>query len=48
MVMVAVNDMFGESGSPAELLQAYNLKDVDIVEAVRNVIRKKTDSNLVT
>ena len=43
MAMVAVSDTFGESGSPEELLQAYHLKDVDIVEAVRDVIRKKTD-----
>ena len=43
MTMVAVNDSFGESGSPDELLEAYHLKDVDIVEAVRDVIRKKTD-----
>ena len=44
MAMVAVNDTFGESGSPEELLEAYHLKDVDIVDAVRDVIRKKTDS----
>jgi transketolase len=43
MAMVAVNDTFGESGTPDELLRAYHLKDVDIVEAVRDVIRKKTD-----
>jgi len=44
MAMVAVQDTFGESGTPEELLEAYHLKDVDIVEAVRDVIRKKTDS----
>lgn len=44
MAMIAVNDTFGESGTPEELLKAYHLKDVDIVEAVRDVIRKKTDS----
>jgi len=43
MAMVAVQDTFGESGQPDELLQAYHLKDVDIVEAIRDVIRKKTD-----
>ena len=39
--MVAVNDSFGESGTPQELLQAYHLKDVDIVEAVRRVVKRK-------
>ena len=39
--MVAVNDSFGESGSPDELLKKYGLKDVDIVKAVRKVIRRK-------
>ncbi len=44
MAMVAVNDQFGQSGSPEELLQAYHLKDVDIAEAVRKTIKKKTES----
>jgi transketolase len=44
MAMVAVDDQFGESGTPEELLQAYHLKDIDIAQAVRNVIRRKTDS----
>lgn len=39
--MVAVRDSFGESGSPAELMKAYHLKDVDIVEAARKVIKRK-------
>lgn len=41
MEMIAVNDSFGESGSPAELLKAYHLKDVDIAEAARRAIRRK-------
>jgi len=41
MEMVAVKDSFGESGSPQELLKAYHLKDVDIVKAVKNVIKRK-------
>ncbi len=41
MEMVAVNDSFGETGSPQELLKAYHLKDVDIVEAVRKVKSRK-------
>ncbi|MGA1863933.1 MAG: transketolase family protein [bacterium] len=39
--MVAVKDTFGESGSPEELLKKYHLKDVDIVNAVKKVIKRK-------
>lgn len=39
--MVAVKDSFGESGSPAELMKAYHLKDVDIAAAARKVIKRK-------
>lgn len=39
--MVAVKDSFGESGTPAELMKAYHLKDVDIAQAVRTVIKRK-------
>lgn len=39
--MVAVRDSFGESGSPAELMKAYHLKDVDIVAAARKVLKRK-------
>ncbi len=39
--MVAVADSFGESGTPAELMKAYHLKDVDIAQAVRKVIKRK-------
>jgi transketolase len=41
MAMVAVNDEFGQTGKPDELLKVYHLKDVDIAEAVREVIKKK-------
>ncbi len=41
MEMVAVNDTFGESGSPQELLKAYHLKDVDIVKAAKKAIERK-------
>jgi transketolase len=41
MEMVAVQDTFGETGSPQELLKAYGLKDVHIVAAVKKVIEKK-------
>lgn len=35
--MVAVNDVFGQSGTPDELLKAYHLDTSDIVEAVKKV-----------
>ncbi|NBJ16687.1 MAG: transketolase family protein [Dehalobacter sp. 4CP] len=38
---VGVNDVFGESGRPDELLVKYHLTAKDIVEAVRRVIAKK-------
>ena len=40
MEMVGVKDSFGESGSPAQLLAHYGLKDVNIVDAVKKVIRR--------
>jgi len=39
--MVAVNDTFGESGDPEGLLKKYHLKDVDIVDAGRKVVKRK-------
>jgi len=39
--MVGVKDSFGQSGSPAQLLAHYGLKDVNIVAAVKKVIRRK-------
>ena len=41
MEMVAVNDRFGQSGTPDELLKAYHLDTSDIVEAVKNVIKRR-------
>ncbi len=38
---VAVNDTFGESGTPAQLLEKYNLNDKAIVKAVQKVILRK-------
>jgi len=43
MEMVGVKDSFGESGSPAQLLAHYGLKDVNIVEAVKKVISRKKE-----
>lgn len=39
--MVAVNDSFGESGKPEELLKKYHLDTPDIVEAALRVIARK-------
>jgi len=38
---VAVNDSFGESGTPAQLMEKYNLNDKAIVKAVQKVISRK-------
>ncbi|MEC8692476.1 MAG: transketolase family protein [Bacteroidota bacterium] len=40
--MVAVNDSFGESGKPEELLVKYGLNDTDIVEAAQRAIGRKS------
>ena len=39
--MVAVNDSFGESGTPDQLMQKYGLTDVAIVAAVEAVMKRK-------
>jgi len=41
MEMVAVNDQFGQSGKPEELMVKYGLEAVNIVEAVQKVISRK-------
>jgi transketolase len=41
MEFVAVNDTFGESGDPEELLQAYHLGIIDIVNAAKKAISRK-------
>ena len=41
MEMVAVNDVFGQSGTPDELLQFFHLDTPDIVEAVKKVVARK-------
>lgn len=38
---VAVNDSFGESGTPDQLMVKYGLDTVNIVEAAENVIKRK-------
>lgn len=39
--MVAVNDTFGESGTPEELMQKYGLDTLDIVRAAERAIARK-------
>jgi transketolase len=39
--MVAVNDSFGESGVPTDLLKKYGLSPENIVDAVEKVIKRK-------
>jgi len=38
---VAVNDSFGESGTPDELMTKYGLDTINIVEAVERVMKRK-------
>lgn len=39
--MVAVNDKFGESGTPAQLMEKYELNAAAVVKAVKAVIKRK-------
>lgn len=39
--MVAVNDSFGESGTPTQLLKKYGLNNENIVAAVEKVLKRK-------
>lgn len=41
MEMVAVNDQFGQSGKPEELLVKYGLEAANIVKAVQKVLSRK-------
>ncbi|MEM0991545.1 MAG: transketolase C-terminal domain-containing protein [Bacteroidota bacterium] len=41
MEMVAVNDSFGESGTPAELMAKYGLGVKDVIAAVRKALARK-------
>jgi len=41
MEMVAVHDVFGQSGSPEQLLAHFHLKDTDIADAARKVLKRK-------
>lgn len=39
--MVAVNDTFGESGTPMDLMKKYHIDSVDVIDAVEKVIARK-------
>ncbi len=39
--IVAVNDVFGESGTPNELLEKYHIHQKDIAAAIRTVVKRK-------
>lgn len=41
MEMVAVDDKFGESGTPEQLLEKYNIDTPDIIQAAKNVLERK-------
>ncbi|MCA9407734.1 MAG: transketolase family protein [Candidatus Omnitrophica bacterium] len=41
MEFIAVNDAFGETGKPEELLAAYHLKDIDIAQAAKKAVERK-------
>jgi transketolase len=41
LAMVAVNDSFGESGTPDQLMTKYGLDTVNIVEAALKVMKRK-------
>lgn len=41
MEFVAVDDKFGESGKPADLMKKYGLSSADIVLAVEKVVKRK-------
>ena len=46
LAMVGVQDTFGESGEPEEILKKYGLTSSDICENVRHVLNKKTRRDL--
>jgi len=38
---VAVNDSFGESGTPDQLMTKYGLDTIDIISAAEHVLKRK-------
>ncbi len=48
MEYVAVNDSFGESGTPEQLMKKYGLDDAHIVQAVQRVLKRKHQTEAVS
>jgi transketolase len=48
MEYVAVNDSFGESGTPEQLMKKYGLDDVHIVQAAQRVLKRKHQTEAVS
>jgi transketolase len=44
MEFVAVNDTFGESGKVPDLIAKYGLDTVDVVKAIKKVLKRKADN----
>ena len=42
MEFIGMQNSFGESGNPAELMKKYGMKSTDIVKAVKKVLKRKT------
>ena len=43
MEFIGMQNSFGESGEPDELLEKYKMKSKDIVNACKKVLSRKTD-----
>lgn len=41
IAIIAVNDTFGESGTPEQLMKKYGLDSLNIIQKVKDIIRKK-------
>jgi transketolase len=37
---IGINDQFGQSGTPAELLEHYGMSTKDIVKAVNKILKR--------
>ena len=44
MEFVAVNDTFGESGKVPDLIAKYGLDTVDVVKAIKKVLKRKDEN----
>lgn len=44
MTRVGIQDVFGQSGTPAKLMEAYHLKAVDICATAKNLLERKMNA----